>query len=58
MVPTAGRDAPGWVVTMQAVHHLNDHLAHVGTILGANDLPVPSADVWAHVQPPDAWREA
>jgi uncharacterized damage-inducible protein DinB len=53
MAPTAGRDAPAWVVTMQAVHHLNDHLAHVGTILGANDLPVPSADVWAYVLPPD-----
>jgi uncharacterized damage-inducible protein DinB len=58
LVPTSGRDAPAWVVTMQAVHHLNDHLAHVGTILGANDLPVPATEVWTYVLPPEALQEA
>lgn len=47
-VRTGGRPAPAWVVTLQAVHHVNDHLAHVGTILGAGGLPVPDADVWAY----------
>lgn len=48
LVPAGRRAAPGWVVTLQAVHHANDHLAHVGTILGANGLPVPDVDVWAY----------
>jgi uncharacterized damage-inducible protein DinB len=44
-----GRGArPAWVVALQAVHHANDHLAHVGTILGANGLPVPDVDVWEY----------
>src|SRR5262249_9699998 len=47
-VATGGRPAPAWVLTLQAVHHANDHLAHVGTILGANGLPVPEVDVWAY----------
>jgi uncharacterized damage-inducible protein DinB len=47
-VPTRSRPAPAWVLTMQAVHHANEHLAHLGTILGANDLPVPDVDVWAY----------
>lgn len=53
-VPTAGRPAPAWVVTLQAVHHVNDHLAHVGTILGANDLPQPDVDVWTYGTTPEA----
>jgi uncharacterized damage-inducible protein DinB len=48
LLPAGGRPAPAWVVTLQAVHHANDHLAHVGTILGANGLPVPDADAWAY----------
>jgi uncharacterized damage-inducible protein DinB len=48
LVPSGRRAAPAWVVTLQAVHHASDHLAHVGTILGANGLPVPDADVWAY----------
>jgi uncharacterized damage-inducible protein DinB len=48
MVPNWGRPAPAWVLTLQAVHHANDHLAHVGTILGANGLPVPDVDVWSY----------
>jgi uncharacterized damage-inducible protein DinB len=54
MVPMGGRPAPAWLVTMQAVHHANDHLAHVGTILGANGLPAPDADVWAYGTTPGA----
>jgi uncharacterized damage-inducible protein DinB len=47
-VPTRSRPAPAWVLTMQAVHHASEHLAHAGTILGANGLPVPDVDVWAY----------
>jgi len=47
-VATSGRPAPAWVMTLQAVHHTNDHLAHVGTILGAGGLPVPDVDAWAY----------
>lgn len=52
-----GRDAPAWLVTLQAVHHVTDHLAHVGTILGASGLPVPDVDAWAYgmtLEPPPA----
>jgi uncharacterized damage-inducible protein DinB len=45
---TSGRPAPAWVLTLQAIHHANDHLAHLGTILGANGLPVPDVDVRAY----------
>ena len=48
LLPAGGRPAPACVVTPQAVHHANDHLAHVGTILGANGLSVPDIDVWAY----------
>jgi uncharacterized damage-inducible protein DinB len=48
LVPSGRRAAPAWVVTLQAVHHANDHLAHVGTILGASGLPVPDPDAWAY----------
>ena len=49
IVPNWGRrPVPAWVLTLQAVHHANDHLAHVGTILGANGLSVPDVDVWAY----------
>jgi uncharacterized damage-inducible protein DinB len=49
IVPTGGpRPAPAWLVTLQAIHHANDHLAHLGTILGANGLPVPDVDVCAY----------
>jgi uncharacterized damage-inducible protein DinB len=49
ILPNWGRrPVPAWVLTLQAVHHANDHLAHVGTILGANGLPVPDVDVWAY----------
>ncbi len=44
------RLVPAWVLTLQAVHHANDHRAHVGTVLGANGLPVPRADVWAFAE--------
>jgi uncharacterized damage-inducible protein DinB len=40
--------APAWVPALQAVHHLNDHIAHVETILGANGLPLVATDVWAY----------
>jgi uncharacterized damage-inducible protein DinB len=53
-VRTGGRPAPAWVVTLQATHHVNDHLAHVGTILGANGLPVPDVDVWVYGSTPGA----
>jgi hypothetical protein len=43
-----GRRVLAGVLTMQAVHHANDHCAHVRTILGANGFPVPEADVWAY----------
>jgi uncharacterized damage-inducible protein DinB len=45
---SGGRRVPSWVLTLQAVHHANDHRAHVGTILGANGLPLRAADVWAY----------
>jgi uncharacterized damage-inducible protein DinB len=48
VVAANGGARPRWVVTLQAVHHVNDHLAHVGTILGANGLPVPDVDVWEY----------
>jgi uncharacterized damage-inducible protein DinB len=49
IVPNWGRrPVAAWVLTLQAVHHANDHLAHVGTILGANGLSVPDVDVWAY----------
>ena len=53
-VPTSGRPAPAWVVTAQAIHHANDHLAHAGTILGANGLTVPDVDVWIYGTTPEA----
>ncbi len=34
-------------VYVQAVHHGNDHRAHVCTILGALGLEVPDLDAWA-----------
>lgn len=43
-----GRRVLAGVLTMQAVHHVNDHCAHVRTILGANGFPVPEADAWAY----------
>src|SRR5262249_48743265 len=42
----AGREVPAWLLTLQAVHHANHHRANVGTVLGANGLPVPETDVW------------
>jgi hypothetical protein len=42
------RAAPAWLLVVQAVHHANEHRAHVGTILGANGLPPPDVDVWAY----------
>jgi uncharacterized damage-inducible protein DinB len=48
VVAANGAARPAWVATLQAVHHVNDHLAHAGTILGANGLPVPDVDAWAY----------
>jgi uncharacterized damage-inducible protein DinB len=49
ILPNWGRrPVPAWVLTLQAIHHANDHLAHAGTILGANGLSVPDVDVWAY----------
>ena len=45
---SGGRRVPAGVLTMQAVHHANDHCAHVRTILGANGFPVLEADTWAY----------
>jgi uncharacterized damage-inducible protein DinB len=36
------------VVLVQAMHHGNDHRAHICTILGAHDLPYGDMDVWAY----------
>jgi uncharacterized damage-inducible protein DinB len=33
------RGAPAWLLVVQAMHHANEHRAHVDTILGANGLP-------------------
>jgi uncharacterized damage-inducible protein DinB len=44
----AGGQVPAWLLTVQAVHHANEHRAHAGTALGASGLPVPEADAWAH----------
>ncbi len=32
----------------QALHHGNDHRTHICSILGANGLEVPEADVWMY----------
>lgn len=32
---------------VQAMHHANEHRAHIGTILGANDLRAPDVSGWA-----------
>lgn len=37
-----------WTMVTQFAHHGSDHRAHVGTILGANGLPVPDLDVWTY----------
>jgi uncharacterized damage-inducible protein DinB len=37
-----------WVVITQAIHHGNDHRAHVCTILGQNGISVEDIDVWAY----------
>jgi uncharacterized damage-inducible protein DinB len=42
------RRAQGWALALQAVHHTNDHLAHIGTILGTNGLPEPGTSVWTY----------
>jgi uncharacterized damage-inducible protein DinB len=44
------RAAPTWLVVVQAVHHANEHRAHVGTILGANGRSGPDVDVWSFGQ--------
>jgi uncharacterized damage-inducible protein DinB len=36
------------VVLVQAMHHGNDHRAHICTILGAHDIPYGDMDVWAY----------
>jgi uncharacterized damage-inducible protein DinB len=36
------------VVLIQALHHGNDHRAHIGTILGQNGLSTPPLDVWEY----------
>ena len=33
---------------LQAIHHGNDHRAHVCTVLGARGLEVPDVDGWAY----------
>ena len=37
-----------WVLIAQAVDHVSEHRAHVGSILGAHGLPTPDLDVWAY----------
>jgi len=39
-----------WVVITQAIHHGNDHRAHVCTILGQNGISVEDIDVWAYAE--------
>lgn len=41
-------DLPAWLFLGQAVHHGNEHRAHICTVLGARDLPTPEIDVWAY----------
>jgi uncharacterized damage-inducible protein DinB len=41
--------AVGLVLT-QAIHHGNEHRAHVCSILGAHGLPVPEVSGWEHVR--------
>jgi uncharacterized damage-inducible protein DinB len=36
------------VVTIQALHHGNDHRTHVCTILGAHDITYGDMDLWAY----------
>ena len=36
------------VVVIQAMHHGNDHRAHICTILGAHSITYPDMDVWAY----------
>ncbi len=42
------RRAPAWVLIVQAVHHADELRANLGTILGANYMPVPQVDLWAY----------
>jgi uncharacterized damage-inducible protein DinB len=41
---------PAVIVLVQAMHHGNDHRAHVCTILGANGIEYGEMDVWAYGQ--------
>jgi len=41
------RMRPG-VIVLQAMHHGNDHRAHVCTILGAHNVEYGEMDVWAY----------
>ncbi len=35
---------------VQAIHHGNDHRAHVCTVLGASGYPVPDLDSWTYYE--------
>lgn len=46
-----------WVPLTQFVHHGNDHRSHVASILSANGVPGPDAQVWPYAMALDASRE-
>lgn len=47
-VETSDGRYPAWVLAAQAVHHGNDHRAHLGTVLLHHGLEAPDVDVWSY----------
>lgn len=39
---------PAAIPLMQAIHHGNEHRAHIGTLLGIQGVEAPRLDVWAY----------
>ena len=48
---------PAWVLVMQAIHHGNDHRAHLGTVLLHHGIEAPGLDVWAYAGAEGLLRE-
>ena len=39
---------PAWILVLQSIHHGNEHLTHVGTVLLGNSIEAPEIDVWSY----------
>ncbi len=48
MLPTSSGNRAAATILTQLVMHGVEHRAHVGTILGSNDIEPPEFDSWAH----------